>query len=158
MKFLITAILLQLFSIPATLSSRFDEFLVTDAFKGKPGTPLVSRPEERRFRTVIREGAKQGPNFAGHYTIVEWGCGTECIQAAVVDSRTGTVFQPPFGQKGDRYFATTWLHFKLGSRLILACTNCRRWAREDCDQHYFVWSDDRWSEVRRSPLRDPHTH
>ena len=46
------------------------------------------------FRTVIRNGASQGPNFAGHYTLVMWGCGSSCRQFAIVDALTGTVYIP----------------------------------------------------------------
>lgn len=45
---------------------------------------------------MIREGAREAPNFAGHFTIVEWGCGGGCVQFAIVDARTGAVFMPPF--------------------------------------------------------------
>jgi hypothetical protein len=33
----------------------------------------LSSPEAHQFRTNLREGAKKGVNFAGHYTIVTWG-------------------------------------------------------------------------------------
>jgi hypothetical protein len=158
MNFVIVAVIFQLLSIPSVLLPRFEEFSVKEGFKGPRAVPVLSRPEERRFRTVIGQGAKAGPNFGGHYTIVEWGCGTECIQAAIVDSKTGRVYQPPFGEKGDRYFATTWLHFQLNSRLIVACTDCRQWNREDCDQHYFLWDGESLMEINRSPRRDSHGH
>ncbi len=45
-----------------------------------------------RFRTVIRQGAAEGPNFAGHYTFVSWGCGSSCAAWAIVDSISGHVF------------------------------------------------------------------
>ena len=56
---------------------------------------LKSHPKARRYRTRIREGAAEGPNFAGHFTIVGWGCGTSCVQWAIVDAQTGTVYFPP---------------------------------------------------------------
>ncbi len=56
---------------------------------------LKSHPRARRYRTRLREGAAEGPNFAGHFTVVGWGCGTSCIQWAVVDARTGAVYFPP---------------------------------------------------------------
>ena len=43
------------------------------------------------FRTVLRNGMKWGPNFAGHYAVVVWGCGTSCSSFAVVNLRTGQV-------------------------------------------------------------------
>jgi hypothetical protein len=47
------------------------------------------------FRTRLREDSRTGTNFAGHYTVVFWGCGTGCAQLAVVDARTGRVYWPP---------------------------------------------------------------
>jgi hypothetical protein len=143
--------------MPAILLPRFAEFKVEKVFNGKPAPPVLLRPEERRFRTVLREGANAGPNFAGHYTIVEWGCGTECWQAAVVDAETGRVYPSPLkGSIG--YFRSSWLHFQLRSRLLVACDNCRKWASEQCDQRYFVWNGDGFTEIKRAPGSDSHSH
>jgi hypothetical protein len=56
---------------------------------------LKSHPRATRYRTKLREGAAEGPNFAGHFTVVGLGCGTSCIQWAVVDARTGAIYFPP---------------------------------------------------------------
>lgn len=48
----------------------------------------------RRYRTVLLKGAAEGANFAGHYSIVGWGCGTSCVQFAVVDLESGQVIFP----------------------------------------------------------------
>jgi hypothetical protein len=55
---------------------------------------LTSR-QAREYRTVLRVSAKGGPNFAGHYTLAIWGCGSSCGSLAVVDQRTGDVFFTP---------------------------------------------------------------
>jgi hypothetical protein len=34
---------------------------------------------------------RKGPNFAGYYRVVVWGCGTSCAEFAVVSLRTGNV-------------------------------------------------------------------
>jgi len=47
--------------------------------------------EAKRYRTVLREGAAGGPNFAGHYAVVSWGCGASCNDMAIVDTRSGKV-------------------------------------------------------------------
>lgn len=44
---------------------------------------------------MLHRGAKEGPNFAGHYTIVGWGCGSSCLEFAIVDASTGRVYFPP---------------------------------------------------------------
>ena len=151
-------LLLQVTDIPATpksLAATLGEFAVKEAFHGKPAPALIRRAEEHQYRTVLREGAKEGPNFAGHFTIVQWGCGTNCTQAAVVDANTGKIYQLP--SVSQRRFAY-WLHFRLDSRLLIMCTNCRQWLIWNCDQHYFVWNGTAFEEIQREPRRDPHGH
>jgi len=85
---------------------------------------LASHPQARRFRTVLREGARKGANFAGHYALVSWGCGTGCLRFALVDLATGqvrfpdrieSVFAPmPPGEGEPR----SPLHFRRDSRLL----------------------------------------
>lgn len=41
------------------------------------------------FRTRTREAMAGGVNFAGHYVVATWGCGTECESGHIVDARTG---------------------------------------------------------------------
>jgi hypothetical protein len=52
---------------------------------------LSSAAGARRFRTVLRDGTRAGPNFAGRYTIVSWGCGSPCVEFVVVDVATGRI-------------------------------------------------------------------
>ena len=79
---------------------RFEDYPATERFIGTLAPPKLIRPADRLFRTMIREGASKGPNFAGHYTIAEWGCGSGCVSIAVVDAKDGTVFQAPFRTLG----------------------------------------------------------
>ena len=83
---------------PRADTPRFEDFPVAEAeqFKGKPAAVKLVSPEARKYRTVIREGSREEPNFAGHYTIIEWGYGAGCVQFAVVDAKTGSVFMPSF--------------------------------------------------------------
>ena len=69
-------------------------------FKGTPARPLLTSKRARLYRTVLRQGARQGPNFAGRYTIVTWGAGLGVFSLAVVDARNGKVFFPPFRTVG----------------------------------------------------------
>jgi hypothetical protein len=92
----------------------FEEYSVVDSFKGRPApVDLSSDPKARRYRTMLREGAAEGPNFAGHYTVVTWGCGTECQVHSIVDARTGRVYMFPFVTGYD-------LAFRRDSRLLVA--------------------------------------
>ena len=75
---------------------RFEDYPTTEIFKGPPAPPKLRRPADRLFRTRIREGAARGPNFAGHFTVADWGCGMGCVSIAVVDAKDGTVYAAPF--------------------------------------------------------------
>jgi hypothetical protein len=76
----------------------FKQYRVAEVYRGKPATPVFKTREELEYRTRIREGAAKGPNFAGHYAVVEWGGGTGTGGFVLVDVKTGQIFfhaQPP---------------------------------------------------------------
>ena len=55
---------------------------------------LKSHPRAKRFRSALRTGTRAGPNFAGAYTLVTWGCGVACEELAIVSTKNGKVFFP----------------------------------------------------------------
>ena len=64
-------------------------------YTGKQAAPDVqSDSRSRTYRTVLRGWATEKPNFAGHYILATWGCGTGCTQVAIIDAITGKVFHP----------------------------------------------------------------
>ena len=64
------------------------------AFKGRAAAPKLTTREARAYRTRLREGARRAVNFAGHYKLHTWSCGTGCLQTAFIDAKTGEVFFP----------------------------------------------------------------
>jgi hypothetical protein len=73
---------------------RFEQFATPRSRMVPAPVDLKSDPRARRYRTVLTEGARTGPNFAGHYTVVLWGCGSSCTTLAIVDAQTGRVHFP----------------------------------------------------------------
>jgi hypothetical protein len=110
---------------------QFEDFPVSAAYKG-PHAPvdLDSNPEAQTYRTRLREGAKKPPNFAGHYVMVEWGCGTECTVYMMVDVKNGRVFDAPQALMGGE--------FRLNSSLFMASsdTNAAFYA-----SRFFHWNN-----------------
>jgi hypothetical protein len=93
---------------------RFEDYAVTDtAFDGRGPAPVqfTSADYGGMYRTRLREGAATGPNFAGHFTVVTWGCGTGCQIAAVVDARTGRLSEQTL-------LTANGLQFRRDSRLL----------------------------------------
>src|SRR5215469_16568496 len=81
-----------------TTPPQFEDFRVSTLYTG-PHAPvnLRSNPEAHTYRTRLREGAKTPVNFAGHYIVVGWGCGTECGSYMLIDATNGNVFDGPPG-------------------------------------------------------------
>ncbi|EIZ77668.1 hypothetical protein WSK_3677 [Novosphingobium sp. Rr 2-17] len=60
----------------------------------RPAKPDVRSGQAHLFRTVIRDEARRGPNFAGHFTIIRIGCGAGTVCVAIADALTGKVYFP----------------------------------------------------------------
>lgn len=73
---------------------RFKDYPATK-FTGKPAAVKLTSPRARKYRTGLRENARGGPNFAGHYSIAALGCGSGCVSPlAIIDATTGDVYFP----------------------------------------------------------------
>jgi hypothetical protein len=75
----------------------FKNYPVPLKFRGKPASPSHNTPNANTYRTKIRQAAEHGPNFADHYTVAIWGCGSSCAMFSIVDAVDGKVYDPPFG-------------------------------------------------------------
>jgi len=74
----------------------FQNYAVAKEEHGPPyKLDLSSNPIAKRYRTVLRLDVERGPNFAGHYRVVIWGCGMSCVMFAVVNLKSGRVITPP---------------------------------------------------------------
>jgi hypothetical protein len=86
--------------VPSALSTGTPPPMIADyptktLYSQKPApVDFKSHPKAWTYRTRLREGAAKGPNFAGHYTLVRWGCGSSCLYFAVVDAISGRVIFP----------------------------------------------------------------
>jgi len=152
----------------------FRDYPVTEAFEGIPAEPVFASAQQRRFRTRIREGVSKGsgvwngswkdpiktpgPNFAGRYFVIRWGCGSNCLMMAIVDAQTGKVYDPPLSPKGDELYVTMDLlsdvetDFKPDSSLMVLRNACRE-ARQECGVYYFNWQNEHFVLLRRT-LKD----
>jgi len=74
---------------------------------------------------------RRGVNFAGHYVFVEWSCGTNCQQSAVVDAITGRVYPGPEGTHG--------YSFKTDSRLLITNPPGSGRDADSIPPEYWLW-------------------
>lgn len=92
---------------------QFEDFPASRKYKGIPAAvDLRSNPTARTYATRLRQGTRKGPNFAGHYTVVSWGCGSNCESNTIVDALTGRVYDGIGDERG--------ADFRLNSNLVIA--------------------------------------
>lgn len=105
----------------------------------------------RYYRTRIREGLSKGANFAGHYSLIEIGCGTSCRFAYVVDALTGEVFSFPYG--GEENYQLDLL-FNIDSKLVKA--TWQTFDEKSCTHQDLLWTGKKFEVLNETkiPLTD----
>ena len=131
---------------------RFEDYPAREVWQGKPPSLKLVTHSERMFRTRLTEAANQAPNFAGHYRITYWGCGSNCSAGAMIDLRTGDVYQLPLatpnGSGWERWIECTACFDETGedvhvdsSLMVSRCglNYSERLHKNVPDTYYFLW-------------------
>lgn len=135
----------------------FASYSVTGARIARPAPPQVRSGQAHLFRSVIRQQAATGPNFAGHYTLVWIGCGAATVCPAIVDAIDGRVFFPPeLGAvsaldtiSDDDGFDI--VNVRRDSRLLIVMGSPRE-TESRAGASYYEWRNDRLHLQRFVPL------
>jgi hypothetical protein len=127
--------------LAASTAPRFEDFPVaaSDVYRGRP-SPIVRTnlgANGAYVDSVLRSYSGERPDFAGHLTVVQWGCGSPCQMVMFIDTRTGRVVPQSLNNVGG-------VEYQRSSRLLVAdpgrpepedppdCSACGRTA-------YYVW-------------------
>lgn len=117
---------------------------------------LKSHKKANMFRTNLRNAAKEGVNFAGHYILTTWGCGTNCAVSAIIDARNGRVFFPDQLEGSGFGFCdlpddTEPLVYRADSRLLVLSGFKGGDLNEErgrCGIYYLEWTGRNFRQVR----------
>ncbi|RVK59251.1 hypothetical protein CN155_08220 [Sinorhizobium meliloti] len=125
---------------------RPDQFPITDIFTGKTKLPDFKGRDKafNNFRTRIRNGLQEGPNFAGEYSVIQIGCGAGCSFVIVGNNRTGQPLDFPRGGEDNMYLT---LKYQLTSKLMIA-----QWADYDqstCFIEHFQFDGSNWTVLAK---------
>jgi hypothetical protein len=159
---------------------KFEDYPVKEVFNHTPHPPVLTTPQQRRFRTRIREGVEKGwgvwingewskeqnrpgPNFAGHYIVIVWGCGSGCIEMAMSDAETGAVYDPPISNGGfalpmlvlpNSAGGAADLQYRVDSRLMIVRATPHSDRRDAIPYaFYFLWQGNHWTLLRRVSIK-----
>jgi len=123
-------------------SPKFEDFPSKKIFKGDlPAVDIYSSPSAREFRTALRYAAQSGPNFASHYTIATWGCGSSCQDGMVIDISTGKVYDP-FTEVTAR-----GVDYKLNSSLVITDPADDGFFDYNLPVRYYIWKDNKLLQI-----------
>jgi len=99
-KIKLSLILMLLSGCVHTAENNLPEFTAylapqSDAVLGE--IDFTSHADASNFRTRLEYNLNESANFAGHYIVTYWGCGTMCQMVAIIDVLDGDVFSllPP---------------------------------------------------------------
>jgi len=146
---------------------RYEDYPAGPIFHGKPDKvewPADWRNDEY-FRDAIQDLIDGGVNFAGHYALREWSCGTDCHWLILLDMKTGSFLRAlPYGtlsvtyEDPPPYRDHDWLQVRPDSRLLIAsgCFDIESIETSaECGTKYFELRGDRFSLVKYVPRPTP---
>ena len=114
-------------------------------------------PGANTFRTRLKAALAEGTDFAGHYKVAGWGCGTGCISGGIIDVRSGRVYFPEelyafsVGSFSGDYESEP-LKYRKNSRLLVL-SGIPGSADDNAPQkpwgdYYYEWKNNRFRQVK----------
>jgi hypothetical protein len=164
-KYILPSILLLIFSISVSgQPGRVPKFNQYPAVVEKARVKSINfqrNPSALTFRTRLSEAIAGGVNFAGHYIVTGWGCGTGCTNAAIIEARTGDVIWPDQfmnidASYGDGY-SDEQIEYKKNSRLLII--HGRPGSKNEnakippSGDHYYEWRGNRLHLLKSVPKK-----
>jgi hypothetical protein len=129
----------------------FSNYRVSGVYGGAIHLPDFEGREKdfRSFRTRLRDGMRQGADFAGEYHVVQFGCGTGCSSVLLGNVRSGEVVKFPQGGEDATYLS---LKYEADSSLMIA-----QWANFEentCYLQFLNFKSGAWTELNRRKVGD----
>ncbi|MBD8873817.1 hypothetical protein [Rhodanobacter sp. DHB23] len=121
-----------------------------------PTPPDVKEGRAYLYRTVIKEEAKLGPNFADHYTIIRIGCGAATTCLAIADAKSGHVYFPPDLESVEALLVDTGrinvdtLNYRRDSRLLVVVGSPNE-KNDRAGISYYTWQSEKLKLIRFIP-------
>lgn len=122
----------------------FEAFGTSDTLSGTPAMPdFAGDSIPPRLHELIGDAAQGGPNFAGTFSIVTWGCGSQCQSHVVIDRRTGRMISDTLLD-----FSCHEPEFRLNSTLVIVAPDTATFGPcSDGPTRYFRWIGDHFEPV-----------
>lgn len=114
----------------------------------------------RLFKSAISSAFTKPSNFADHFVIAHWGCGSSCSQFAIANKETGEIYFAPdinvvvdvYGQNQER------LVYNIDSRLLVITGSINE-DSNDKGQFFYKWEKNNLIPICKEALKpiDPNS-
>jgi hypothetical protein len=132
---------------PPRKPPRFEDYRVptTLAARAKPAEVANHFPD---FEKQIIESAKEGPDFAGHFVVEAWTCGSACSEFVIVNVSTLKVHHPRFNVAYafcPEFGGENELSYRLDSTLLVVTGRKETYNSKGemldtpCGKYYYTW-------------------
>ncbi len=141
-------------SLPAHAPT-FAQYPAGPLWQGKPAAPVLATHMARVFRTQLRTQSQGKPDFAGHYHIAGWGCGTSCISWGMVDLKSGQVVMADDHNYGDLdlfHVPDAPLIYRPDSRLLVMLGAPNEKPKRE-DYTYLLWTGHVFRQIAFYPYK-----
>jgi hypothetical protein len=125
---------------PKERAPRFADYPVTKLSHMRVAKPKIpeSWDEDPRLRFQDSVHDDSQANFAGHYFVAIWGCGSTCVWGGIVEAKSGRIIELPsvsgWFDVHDKFEA---IDFRHKSRLLVL-SGARGEEKGDMGRHYYV--------------------
>ena len=129
----------------------FENYPANIAHTGDTSQLVLTTRLAKKYKSVITVESAKPVNFAGHYRVATWGCGTDCRGFAIINKHTGVVYTLP----GVEYVAGVMgnederLAFKADSKLFIM-TGIQNDKVEG--KFYYIWGKEKLTLLTKHPI------
>ena len=122
-------------------------------YTGRMANDIANK--RHNMRTRLRQALKAGPNFAGHYALAIYGCGTGCIGLSMVDVKTGQIYDDVpnpmcyYPMDKDYHYAGQDAQFSKDSRLLYLAGEVEGYGS---GSFVFSFEDGKFRLIKHSPV------
>jgi hypothetical protein len=121
---------------PKERAPRFADHLVAKLSHMRVAKPKIPKNWDEdprlRFQDSVHDDSRA--NFAGHYFVAIWGCGSTCVWGGIVEAKSGRIIELPS--------VSGWFDFRHKSRLLVL-SGARSEKKGDMGRHYYVLENGR---------------
>jgi hypothetical protein len=126
---------------------RFENYRVPTPIPARKAPAQIAN-HDPDFEKQITEAAKDGPDFAGHYLVEQWTCGSACLEWVIVNVNTLKVYHPQFAVMY-AFCPNTMddepISYRVDSKLIVVRGKLQIYNSKSeminspCGKYYFLW-------------------